>query len=149
MLDDLKKIEIITNHIDKVRNNCLKLGKLLISENDPMGIRLIELGYCHDNSKFIGIEFEHLWYGSPFFLEALETHQLNNKHHPEYWGGINLMPELYIAEMVCDCWARAQEFGTDIRDWFFNTAKYKYDINEDTMQKIEYYLNLALTPKFN
>jgi len=148
MLDTIKKIEAITNHIDKVRNNCLIMGKALINKTDPMGVKLIELGYCHDNSKFSGIEFEYLWNGSPKFLEALSTHQLGNKHHPEYWGNVNLIPDLYLAEMVCDCWARAQEFGTDIRNWFENEGRERYGMNDEIMEKIRYFLDLVLVPKF-
>ena len=33
--------------------------------------------------------------------------------------------------MVCDCWARAQEFGTDIRNWFENEGRERYGINNE------------------
>jgi len=60
---------------------------------------------------------------------ATTHHVLNNKHHPEYWCGLDdvisktdrdsthkqidgtQMPDIYIAEMVCDWSAMAEEYG--------------------------------------
>ena len=33
------------------------------------------------------------------------------------------MPEISVAEMVCDWYARAQEFGTGLRDWIVQQQK--------------------------
>ena len=42
------------------------------------------------------------------------------------------MPEIAVAEMVCDWYARSQEFGKDLREWIRTTAFKKYDFNYRT-----------------
>ena len=65
------------------------------------------------------------------------------------------MSDLDIAEMVCDCFARSQEFGTDIKKWFFGNTeqdapfKYNYSDKDLIFNKIKFYLDLLLTPGFN
>ena len=39
------------------------------------------------------------------------------------------MPEIAVAEMVCDWYARSQEFGTGLRDWIKNRAVEKFQID--------------------
>jgi hypothetical protein len=62
------------------------------------------------------------------------------------------MPEVYLAEMVCDCAARSQEFGTDVRKWFQETATKKYgftmDDSDSCGQSIQRFLNLLLEKPF-
>ena len=69
-------------------------------------------------------------------VAATEHHVTHNKHHPEYWSGettglINKenrdlkaklidgtkMPDIYIAEMVCDWCSVANERGTNPHEW--------------------------------
>ncbi|MGL4442150.1 MAG: DUF5662 family protein, partial [Alsobacter sp.] len=61
-------------------------------------------------------------------------HVRTNSHHPEYWGGVANMPEIAVAEMVCDWYARAQEFGTGLRDWITQQAVDRYAIQIDSEQ---------------
>jgi hypothetical protein len=60
------------------------------------------------------------------------------------------MPDVYIAEMVCDCQARSSEFGTDVRLWFREQAslKYGFTMDDDVGRKIERFLNLLLSKPF-
>ncbi len=44
------------------------------------------------------------------------------------------MPEVAVAEMVADWLARAQEFGTCLRDWIAENAVQKYGLTEDDEQ---------------
>ena len=100
-LDIFQKLTIVISHIDKVRKNCIKLGFILIKMGETqLGRTLIANGMIHDNSKFTGIEFEHLFKGDDLLSESVKHHQLVNPHHPEYWGGIHNMPEVYLIEMV-------------------------------------------------
>ena len=95
--------------------------------------------------------FEHLNYESNNFLDALDVHHKKNSHHPEYCvSGIHGMSEIDIAEMVCDCLARSQEFGTDIKQWFYVEAplRYGYKNGDDVWGTIFYFLNIILTPPF-
>jgi hypothetical protein len=150
--DAIKKIELVFNHIKNVQRNCHKLGIKLIANGEiELGRNLICNGQIHDNSKFKGIEFDHLFYGDPLLQEVVRHHQSINPHHPEYWGGIKNMPKVYVAEMVCDCYARSTEFGTGIRDWFENTApkKFNYDKTDKVYHTIQEMLNLLLDQGFN
>ena len=38
------------------------------------------------------------------------------------------MPKVYVAEMVCDWYARSSEFGNDLRDWIKDKATKKFDM---------------------
>ena len=150
-----EKLEKVLRHMELVRNNCVILGKKLMKSHDNKnkeeGLYLIQLGHLHDNSKLTMFELENLWPNEELYTEALSQHRNLNMHHPEAWkdiGGINAMDNVYIAEMVCDCTARAQEFGSDIRKWFHEEAKDIYGITEETKQKIDYYLDLLLVKKF-
>jgi hypothetical protein len=136
----LEKIRGIARHIRNVEDNCLLLGEKLIDQGEiDLGHRLIANGFVHDASKFHGIEFEYMAPGQPSQEEqaklklrmAVGHHNKTNAHHPEYWGGIENMPDLYIAEMVCDWKARSEEFGTSLRDWIDNDATKRFGFEKD------------------
>ena len=120
---------------------------------DPsFALDMIKRGRAHDLSKLDTFEFTHLWKKSLKFEEALKHHHELNSHHPEHHpGGYLGMTNGDIAEMVCDCLARSQEFGTDIREWLFRTAAVKYGYQEDArfLYKLDYYLKILLTPTFD
>lgn len=148
----IEKIELVLNHIKTVQRNCYKLGIKLIKNGDiELGRNLISNGQIHDNSKLKGIEFDHLFYGDPLLPEIVKHHQSINPHHPEYWGNIKEMPRVYIAEMVCDWYARSMEFGTNIRDWIDNVSldRFSYDKNDKVYTEIMEFLNLLLNPSFS
>ena len=116
-----------------------------------LGRNLIANGQIHDNSKFKGIEFDHLFYSDPLLPEVVKHHQSINPHHPEYWGSIHNMPKVYVAEMVCDWYARSTEFGTGIREWTDSKAMEKFSFTRedaiyDTIQEM---LSLLLDPSFS
>lgn len=146
-----EKIDIILSHVQTVERNCIKVGKKLICEGRvELGLNLIKNGRLHDISKFSGIEFEHLFPGDTLLSEAVKHHAGTNPHHPEYWGGIHFMPEIYLLELVCDCSGRGAEMGTDIRQWFTTqaTTKYGFNMNDEVGRKISYFLDLLLVPTF-
>jgi len=150
-----EKLKSIIRHIKKVEDNCNALAQQLMEKRneDTFARQLIQRGRLHDASKFDEFEFNHLndQTSQSLFQEALTTHHSKNSHHPEFWsGGIHEMTRLDIAEMVCDCLARSQEFGTDIRHWFFVEApeKYKYDKTSAVWHHIDIFLFLLLTPPF-
>lgn len=142
---------MVLDHIQNVQRNCYKLGLKLIKNGEfELGRNLIANGQIHDNSKFKGIEFDHLFYNDPILADVVKHHSSTNPHHPEYWGKIQSMPDVYIAEMVCDCQARSSEFGTDVRVWFKEqaTVKYGFTMEDEVGRKIERFLNLLLTKPF-
>ncbi len=150
-MDIYEKLTMVINHIELVRRNCTKLGFILIKSGQPqLGRMLIANGMIHDNSKFNGIEFQHLFKDDFLLNESIKHHQLSNPHHPEYWGKIQDMPEIYLIEMVCDCAARSAEFGTDINEFFNNvcTKKYDFEMTDEVGVKITKYINLLYNTKF-
>ncbi len=146
-----EKIELVFNHIQNVQRSTYKLGLRLIKKGEiELGRNLISNGQIHDNSKFKGIEFDHLFYGDPLLPEVVKHHQSVNPHHPEYWGSIHDMPRVYVAEMVCDWYARSCEFGTGLRDWILNTAMEKYGFTNTSpvYDIIQEMLSLLLDAQF-
>ena len=150
-MEKYEKIEVVLNHIQNVQRNCYKLGLKLIKDGQfELGRNLIANGQIHDNSKFKGIEFEQLFFGEAMLTDVVKHHSSTNPHHPEYWGTIQAMPEVYLAEMTCDCTARAQEFGSDVREWFTQqaTGKYGFKMDDAVGEKIIYFLNMLLEKPF-
>ena len=150
--DSVAKIELVFNHIQNVQRSCYKLGLKLMKQGDiELGRNLIANGQIHDNSKFKGIEFDHLFYSDPLLPEVVKHHQSVNPHHPEYWGSIHNMPKVYVAEMVCDWYARSTEFGTGIREWADSKAMEKFSFTkEDAIYgTIKEMLSLLLDPSFS
>ena len=151
MEDSIAKVKAVLEHISNVQRYGYKLGfKLMEMGMVDEGRILISNIQKHDNSKFSGIEFKHLFYGDLLLKETVMHHQSVNPHHPEYWGNIHNMPDIYVAEMVCDCAARSSEFGTDVRKWFNEeaTKKYGFDMMDPVGIKVNKYLNLLLSPAF-
>jgi hypothetical protein len=150
--ESIDKIELVFNHIQNVQRGCYKLGLKLMKRGEiELGRNLIANGQIHDNSKFKGIEFAHLFHSDPLLSEVIKHHQSVNPHHPEYWGSIHDMPKVYVAEMVCDWYARSTEFGTGIREWIDNKATQKFSFSpEDPVYKtIQEMLALLLEPSFD
>lgn len=130
-------IDNLVRHIDLVRNACILLGKRLIRDGQKeFGRLVIAKGFEHDVSKFYGIEWDYMHAGPDVEKEklslAVHQHTRTNQHHPEYWGGVNNMPSLAIAEMVADWYARSQEFGTSLRDWINDTAVERFKICKES-----------------
>lgn len=150
--DAISKIEMVFNHIQNVQRNCYKLGLKLMRKGEiELGRNLIANGQIHDNSKFKGIEFDHLFYADPLLPEVVKHHQSVNPHHPEYWGGIHQMPRVYVAEMVCDWFARSNEFGTGIREWIDSAAlkKFAFTVEDPVYKEIQEMLALLLDQSFS
>lgn len=146
------KIDEIVRHIDGVQTACRLLGERLI-DNDKadLGRLLIARGYVHDNSKFYGIEWDYLVSGDSEHLKlAISQHNRTNDHHPEYWGGIDLMPPLCLAEMVCDWKVRSGEFGSSLRDWVDGDAskRFKYTKGSKVYSTIMYFVDLLCDKPF-
>lgn len=155
----LLKIQAIARHIRNVEDNCLLLGTEIINHGEiEMGHKLIANGYAHDLSKFYGIEFEYLSINNPLeensklkLKMAVYHHQITNPHHIQYWPkGIQEMPIIYLAELVCDIKARSEEFGTDVREYVKNKGIQLWNISENDMvyKKIMEFLDILCKPPF-
>jgi hypothetical protein len=131
----------------------LLLGERLLEKKISIGRNLIANGFIHDNSKFYGVEWDHLTSGTddPDLMRvAIKHHNTTNPHHPEYWGTIDKMPQLYLAEAVCDWLARASEFGTSLQDWIEEGAakRFDYELNSTVHKDIMFYTNLLCDKPF-
>lgn len=151
--ETLVAVDNILRHIANVRENCFILGrKLILQGNADLGVALVGNGLVHDNSKLRGVEFSYLYPGiaKTKLQLAIQHHNQTNAHHPEYWGGIENMPDIYLCEMVCDWKARSEEFGTSIYDWALDEApkRFSYKKNSDICKKILYYLSLLCDKPF-
>lgn len=146
-MTDIDKIDMIARHIRNVQDNCLTLGKkMIVLGHVDIGRKLIANGFIHDNSKFYATEFENLdhYTGLDSTPErklklqlAVSQHNQSNPHHPEYWGKIQDMPSVYLAECVCDWKSRAEEFGTSLMDWVNGGAMKRFKFTKEETVYIE------------
>jgi hypothetical protein len=155
MLSLEQHLDNLIRHIELVREACILLGKKLIAnDRHYFGRLLIAKGFEHDTSKFYGIEWDYLHSGRDVPKDKIECairqHVYCNDHHPEFWNGVDHMPEIALAEMVCDWYARSQEFGTCLRDWINTTAvnKYQIDITSASYTSIQGFVDLLLEDPF-
>jgi hypothetical protein len=155
MWDDQTHLHNLLRHLELVRQASELLGRRLIRDGEPeLGIGLIARGRAHDQSKFFGIEYKYLHRGpmvDPVDLHnAIDVHCSDNDHHPEFWESVELMPDVCLAEMVCDWYARGQEFGTDVRGWIEVEASKRYKISKagPAWTTIQRFLDLLLEPSF-
>lgn len=150
-MNTIEKVNSLLRHIHHVQENCVYLGlKLIELGEEEFGKTLIANGQIHDNSKWKGVEWDHLESKDPLLKEAILQHSRTNSHHPEYWGGIHIMPSIYIAEMVCDWKARSTEFGTDVRVWITAraTERFGFTMGDRVGLVIEKYIDLLLDKEF-
>lgn len=148
------ELEKIYRHISHVHHNCKLLADRLRERNAPgdsaLAWELMAAGMKHDASKFTGIERLYLNEDTKQkepekFAMALDQHQRTNPHHPEHWeNGIADMPNVYLAEMVCDWYARSIEFGTDLREWILETAFPRYGVSKSSKKGKQIMIYLAL-----
>ncbi len=148
-------LDNLTRHIGLVREACLLLGKRLIAAGrKDFGRLVIMRGFMHDVTKFTGIEWDYLHVGPDVDKAcldlAIKQHSYTNSHHPEFHGGVKNMPELDVAEMVCDWYARGQEFGTNLREWIRDVAVTRFRIGHLSDQEgwITQFTNLLLENAF-
>ena len=149
-------LDNLVRHIEFVREAGLLLGKRLIAQGRvDFGRLLIAKCHVHDESKFYGIEWQWLHMGPDVPRDvldpAIQQHRETNPHHPEYWGGFENMPEIAVAEMVCDWYARSQEFGTGLRDWIVKEAiqYYKIDVEGEQYGWVQKFLDVLLQDTFS
>jgi hypothetical protein len=156
MTDEEKPVRALLRHIRNVQDECQLLAERLLEQGKhDLARALLANGMLHDNSKFRGVEWDYLSEEAKAktpdqFRAAVQQHQETNPHHPEYWGGIDNMPNVYIAEMVCDWKARSAEFGTDLREWVKTKASKRWGFTTQgrAYREIKQFLDVLLDPRF-
>lgn len=157
-IKEIQKVEDLLRHLRNVEDACERLGKKLMLQGElHFGRNLIANSRIHDFSKWHGVEWDYLTREAADnpetkdkFLDALKQHQAVNDHHPEFWGGINDMPRIKVAEMVCDWYARSVEMGTDLRAFFQDVACKKYDMSKQgkKYKEVRDFMELLLDAQF-
>lgn len=153
--DDKKHLEIVLRHIELVQQTGKILAYKLLEkgEDEKFVRRFLANLMTHDRSKLIcEIEWKYLRAGAPkdLFKEALETHQNQNKHHTPYWLDIKRVPKIYLAELVCDVFARSSEMATDLKQWLDKSflKEHKITKKHKVYQEIKYFIDLLLEDSF-
>lgn len=151
------RLKSILRHIKNVQDNCIMLGEKLIDDRKyELGKMLIANGFIHDNSKFYGLEWDYISdtniskKNKTKVALSVEQHNKTNRHHPEAWGGIKHMPEVFIAEMVCDWKSRSEEFGSSLIDWIDDTAtkRFQFKKGDKIYEQIMYFVNMLCQKPF-
>lgn len=154
------RLDDLTRHIRHVQESCQLLAKRILNRGKDgdldLAHDLVASAAIHDASKFKGIEWMYLHdeikdTDPDLFKAAHIQHVTTNPHHPEFWSdGIQGMPLVYLAEFVCDTFARSSEFGTDYREWIKKTAsqKYGYTLNSRVYKDIKSFMDLLLDKAF-
>lgn len=157
MSETLRKVDTLYRHIEEVQRNCRLLGERLIEQGqDAMAVQLVKNGLVHDESKFEGIEWDYLLIEAVTpedklkLQMAVSHHNRKNYHHPEAWQGIKNMPDVFLAELVCDWKARSSEFGSSLMDWINNGAaqRFGYTKRDKVYKQIIKYTKLLLDEPF-
>lgn len=137
-LKEQEYMDYIEEHIANVKSAFYKYGNTLCEKLNISKFELEKNIYKHDLSKFSEDEFDA--YRNYFFpcngeerndkaFElAWEHHYKNNPHHPEYWihnNQIEDMPNIYIAEMLCDWEAMSMKFKNNTYDYYIKERNKK------------------------
>lgn len=156
MFTQIEHLENLVRHKELVKDAAVLLGKRLIYQGRvELGRQIIERGFAHDNSKFFGIEWQYLHAGKDVPKDVLDVaighHRSINAHHPEHHGGLIYMDQTSVAEMVCDWYARSQEFGTGLRQWISSEATEKFKLDSCPTQAtwITEFVSILLEDVFN
>lgn len=87
------------------------------------------LKYKHD--------FSHAWY----------HHYMHNKHHWDYWVGID-MPYKYLIQMICDWKAMSRKFGDTVQEYYLKHYN-EFDFTHNTRLELELNLGINDSPAHN
>lgn len=148
----LKKLDVILRHCENVREACELLGKRLIERGEiEFGVQLIIHGRIHDLSKFDLYERTYLIGNDDqeSLKMAVFKHRAANKHHAEFWGEVDSVPRIYLAEMVCDFKARSSEQGTNLKDFIKEQIeKWGVSTSGKTYKTIKEFVDLLVDNSF-
>lgn len=147
--EQTKHLDDLLDHLNEFWITAVRLAKRLMDNGEFwLGRTLLANSRLHDQSKFLGVEWDCLVMAErPELLKtAVEQHNRSNAHHPEYWGSIHSMDDVHIAEMVCDWRSRATKFGTGLKDWIHQQAmeRFGFTKNDPVYGKIMRFVAMIL-----
>lgn len=150
--------DYITTSLIPHKVNVFKSGLKIQSFFDLPLTEVIRQLIIHDFSKFVPTELNG--YGPyfhpsnevkdslrPAFDLAWHHHKHNNRHHPEYWLGVNKkgivsvfqIPKRYVAEMVADWDGAGKTYGKPLKDWLKDNL-HDFVFHNETMELVKHIL---------
>ena len=135
----------------------IKLIDYLFEQNRSQdAIALASRCSCHDDSKlgpsemqeFLKLPNEGLnmkFADMPLadnISNLIRVHWANNRHHPEYFQDYHEMTELDVIEMVCDWYARSQQYGTNFKEFVKTRQKIRFKFDDDFFAVVWKYCEL-------
>lgn len=137
-LKEQEYVDYIEEHIANVKTAFQEYGDRLCQELNISKFELEKNIYKHDMSKFSDEEFDaYRNYFFPcsneekdeeIFDLAWKHHYEHNPHHPQYWRKDNYimdMPNIYIAEMLCDWEAMSMKFHDNTYEYYMKERDIK------------------------
>lgn len=147
-------IEYIEEHISNVKTVFYKYGDKLCKELNISKNALEKNINLHDASKFSNDEFDayrNYYYpcsneekDEKAFEKAWKHHYTNNPHHPEYWCNNTVkedMPNIYIAEMLCDWEAMSMKFNDNTYEYYMKERD-KKPFTENTKNILDHVIEI-------
>lgn len=173
--NQLKQVDDTLIHVGYVMEAGRKLIKELLKKGqEKQAMELLQRIMKHDYSKSSESEFYGLSAFSddvaalkdPMVntvqdgkFQTIRLHWQNNDHHPEYWADqmpksfvdetplvINEnMPDMAIAEMCCDWFARSAQYKTNVWEFYEMRTKTRWKFTDKQHELIQTYLTLLLS----
>lgn len=157
--------EYIYNHKYNVMVAGKRFSKYLAKDLDIDQDQLLNLLKEHDRSKYQPLEFNayrRKWFPTKAEIEQMKqlkeiyikvkddfdlawTHHYSvNPHHPEFWirpSGVEPMPKIFIAEMLCDWAAMSMQFHSSTEGWYCIQTHRDLPLHPDTAKIVESIFN--------
>lgn len=157
--------EYIHNHKHNVMTAGNSFSKYLAKDLNIDQDQLLDLLKEHDQSKFQPIEFNayrRIWFPTESEIEQMKQlkeiynkvkddfdlawvhHYSVNPHHPEFWvrpTGVEPMPKIFIAEMLCDWAAMSMQFNSSTEKWYRAQTQEDLPLHPDTAKIVESIFN--------
>lgn len=147
-------------HKKLVMDACYKMSKYLFNvHRDDEGFALLKRAQVHDNQKFCTAEINSLqklagtndnmtnqkYTMTESDKECIALHWKNNRHHPEHFDNVDEMTELDIMEMVCDWFARSEQYGTDFMDFVITRQNNRFHFPDGMFNRILKYCDVLMS----
>ncbi|RHB42166.1 hypothetical protein DW886_16750 [Enterocloster aldenensis] len=160
MTDYEKMFQDTYVHKEYIKKACRKLADYMFSKGmDIHAKKLLERAETHDNSK---VMCEDELYAlstiindksclkdankalSQLKQDAIKLHWKHNSHHPEHFKNYADMERLDVMEMVCDWYARALQYGTDLMEFAKIRQEDRFHFPQYMFDEIMFYCEILV-----